>query len=192
MTTIESTLFYLDSFSTTEQQTVISNVGEIEPEVGPRDIDNSIGVSGGQHIVVPIDSAPEGALVGSTGAGPCIGLIVHDNDNIYVFHFAQTTDVSETIDIAIQELGDDAHAAIFGGDGSALSEQTLEEVMDYLHGNPEITIDGYADTPGLWIDVDGVYHINEVEANAPDDNQAPYIPSPYDPSDAITEAAFFH
>ena len=35
MTAIASTLFYLDSFSTTEQQTVISNVGEIEPEVGP-------------------------------------------------------------------------------------------------------------------------------------------------------------
>ena len=173
MTLFGSTAFYVDSFISQEQQIVMTNVGELNPEVGPRDIQTSIGVSGGEHIVVPIDQVPDGVLVGSTGAGPCIGLIIVDADYIYVFHFAQTTDVAQTISVAIQDLGDDAHAAIFGGDGTPLSEQTLENVMDYLGSHPDITIDGYSDTPGLWVDADGGYHINEVEANAPNDNVMP-------------------
>jgi hypothetical protein len=35
--------------------------------------------------------------------------------------------------------------------------------------------DGYSNTPGLWVDSDGDYHINEVEANAPDDNIMPTV-----------------
>jgi hypothetical protein len=175
MTLLESTAFYLDSFISLEQQTVMTNLGELDPEVGPRDFENSIGVSGGQHIVVPLEDVPEGGLVGSTGAGPCVGLIIVDDENIYVFHFTQTTDVSQALAEAIDDLGADAHAAIFGGDGSPLSEQTLEEVMDYLNAHSEITIDGYSNTPGLWVDSDGDYHINEVEANAPDDNIMPTV-----------------
>jgi hypothetical protein len=162
-----------------QQQEVMAELGTIEPEVTDIPAEDSIGLpSGGVHIVVPVEDLADGEFAGAEGMEGCIGVIVYDGENIYVFHFNTQDDPTDTLDQVLDGVGDGAHAAIFGGDGTWPSEQTLEDVMDYFDDHPEITIDGYADYPGLYVDNEGGYHITPVIASLPDPEEPPPPPPP--------------
>ena len=91
---LEQAVFGLEPAS--QQQEVMVQLGAIEPEVTSISPDESIAVGGsGSHIIVPVEDIPEGSFVGEEGTGPCIGVIVYDGENVYVFHFDTSPQTSD-------------------------------------------------------------------------------------------------
>jgi hypothetical protein len=125
----------------------------------------------GNNLVVDGASLRADQLVGTTGAQTCIGLIVRDSNNrIYAFHFEAGDDVASTMASAFAGMGTYAYAALFGGDGSQASDQTLEEVQAALSGYTSIHIVGFSDTPGLWIDRNGLFVVTTSDVATSNDN----------------------
>ena len=122
------------------------------------DFKRRTGVSGGEHLIAT--NFDEGRFVGSTGAGPCIGLILivpSQHGRTYaVYHFTATEDPSATI-AELGTLPSGTRAALFGGDNSSGSNFTLRGVLNHLRGHA-IEIEGYSDSVGLWIDSTGRYY----------------------------------
>lgn len=97
-------------------------------------------VNGGDHVTVPIGTVPTGGYVGTGGAGPCIGVLVWDSKDIYVFHFnANDDDIAGTLKEVLSGLGSGATGVVFGNDDSPSSNEALEEAAGALNGNPNIS-----------------------------------------------------
>jgi hypothetical protein len=134
------------------KEKVIRDVGEIKAPVIP-DCPNKTGVMGGEHIHVT--NIPQGQVIGSSAADPCIGLIISTlNKDVNIYNF-QATECPQRTLFYDGPFPKGSHAAIFGGNGSIESNATLDGVMGYLNSTKCI-IDGYSDTIGSRIR-DGKY-----------------------------------
>ena len=58
-----------------------------------------------------------------------------------------------------------SHVIIFGGDNIPESNGTLESTLSYFEGNSRVTIDGYYDSCGLFVDGDGNFLNRNIERN---------------------------
>ena len=163
----------LDGYRGDQIQDVILEVGVLCTAITPRDIDNSTSAPQGNHVTVPIATMPDDHLVGTTGAGPCIGLIVSDGTNIHAFHFEGGDNVGSTLASTLSNLGPNAQAAICGGDGELVSEHILAQVQTFLEAHPAINVSGFSNTSGLWLNAVGTFSVTPVEAALPDDNLPP-------------------
>ncbi len=167
----------LDGYRGDHIQEVIVDVGVLCTAITPRDLDNSTSApTAGTQVTVPIDNMPDGHLVGTTGAGPCIVLIVTDATNIHVFHFVGGDNVASTLAATLANLGPNAQAALAGGDGNPASNHTLDRVTDFLDAHPTINVQGFSNTSGLCVNAEGTFSVTPVENAMPDDNVPP--PSP--------------
>ncbi len=131
----------------------------IKPTQLPRVPDPNLdtGVAPGRYKVVK--NIPPGRYAGTGAASPCIGLIITDqNKKVYIYHFYNTQSPMTTLESTGVFLNG-SHAAIFGGDNSPESNKTLLILMDHLRNNPEIKIDGFSNTEGLYVGADGKYYI---------------------------------
>ena len=126
-----------------------------------RRIDKSLGASGGERMSVVLSPQSPGWLVGTQGAGPCIGVAVIGPERqagarlITIFHFYAGSDVATAMNAAGIETG--SKAAIFGGDNSDGSNRTLDRVADWLRAKKQagkLTIAGFSDTHQLWAGFD--------------------------------------
>ncbi|MBI3074394.1 MAG: hypothetical protein HYY84_19965 [Deltaproteobacteria bacterium] len=109
-------------------------------------------VNGGEHMVVPVSEIPNGTLVGTFGAGPCIGVIVYDCHNVYVFHFASgSDDIAGTLTAALKSVGEGARVVVFGGDGTGTSNPALKETLDVLTKDPRLQTPEHANSEGLFV-----------------------------------------
>jgi len=112
-------------------------------------------VNGGHHVTVPIDTVPDGGYVGTGGAGPCIGVIVWDGKYIYVFHFLAGSDnIKGTLKDVLSGLGAGAKAVVFGNDDSVPSNDALNDAVDALNGNPNISGGaGFVNSESVYVQV---------------------------------------
>jgi hypothetical protein len=120
------------------------------------------GVSGGDYKIYT--DIPDGELVGVSGCETCIGMIVLRPDvDPLVVHFNGRDDVDDTLD----DLGPfpaGTRVAICGGNNSEGSNITLIQVTRFLLDNPQIEVEGYSNTIGLWIDNTGTFFLTNRDA----------------------------
>lgn len=135
-----------------------------------RDFSKSSGVSGGENAV--FTDLPEGYLVGPTGMGPCIGVLVFTEQKrgdplILAFHFTAMDSPERTFSDQ-GPFPKDARAAIAGGDGTPESNVTLWEVVNAL-ATREVQIEGFAPYAALWMNRRGAYfaHALDVKLGTP-------------------------
>ncbi|MGE0401906.1 MAG: hypothetical protein AB7T06_34705 [Kofleriaceae bacterium] len=100
---------------------------------------------------VKVSNAPDGYLVGSSGAEGCIiAVIVTCDGTAYACHFTATDDAKATL-AQLGPFGACAHAAIAGGTNEGPSNITLQQVLAELD-RQEVTIDGILDRIGVYWD----------------------------------------
>lgn len=106
-------------------------------------------VAGGTCTVV--SNIPDGYIVGSTGADPCIIVVIADcNGTVTACHFYTASDVAETF-AKLGPFSECARAAIAGGNNTTASNHELEQVINALNA-ANITIDGILDRVGVYWD----------------------------------------
>ncbi len=151
----------------TPRSTVIGQVGTLPTTgIGVFEPPTRHGASGGEHVTV--GSLPPGHYAGSTGAGPCVIVIVTiwtaNGPVFHVYHFQVGDDVSAALG-ALGDVPGCTSVALAGGDGSNGSNQLIQQVLNWVQAhNDAAAIDGYYDGPGLWVDADGNYHHHNTEA----------------------------
>lgn len=119
------------------------------------------GVPGGKNETYT--GLKEGQVVGSGGAEGCVVVIVTEpNGTVRVAHFTATDDVDATL----RDMGpfpEGSKAAIAGGsdkgDYKTSSEFTMELVDEYFDGDPNVKVQGYADSSGLFVDEHGNFFV---------------------------------
>ncbi|MGH7966739.1 MAG: dockerin type I domain-containing protein, partial [Candidatus Binatia bacterium] len=146
--------FVLDAFGSTKPA-IIAEFGVLPNVQKIPSSTLTTGVGAGKNAV--FTDIPDGTVVGASGCDPCIGIILlPPEDDPQVFHFAATDDAKDTM----KEAGpfpDGTRAAIFGGNNTLESNVTLNLVAEFFRENPQITVEGYSDTVGLWVDREGTF-----------------------------------
>lgn len=148
------------------------------------------GVSGGLGNVYT--SIPPGVLVGPTGTGPCIGVIIvsppdsNGNVTVWVYHFQATDNPNATL----QNSGGfppGSTVVLSGGwDTDPQSMGTLQSINTFLNSHPGINVAGYFNTPALYVNASGQFFVFESAIDTRDDRtiaQPPHVP-PLPPADA--------
>ena len=124
---------------------------------------------------------PDKYYVGAGGASPCIGVIIVTPEGqmgdrtIFAFHFGALDNPYRTLENQ-GPFPAGSHVALFGGNGSKESNLTLQAVMRYFDSNrissragqPDLVMDGYSDTTGLWVDRAGHYFTFRLDGPSPD------------------------
>jgi hypothetical protein len=154
------------SFFPKTKSALIAEFGEYKAPVlaCARRLDRSRASIGGEYVKVDLTEGDRRYLLGSFGAGPCVGLLVigpirDGKRTSYSFHFTATDDAYNTLKRTAIE--GPAMAVMFGGDASGPSNATADGVARYLReraagdSTQKFTVLGYSDTEGLWIDYDG-------------------------------------
>lgn len=114
------------------------------PRVGQRTM-----AAGGTCVTV--SNIPDGYLVGSSGADPCIiAVIVNCDGSVIACHFYASDDAAAAL-AALGPFGECAHAAIAGGNNEPGSNTQLSQVIAAL-GRQGIAIDGIIDRIGIYWD----------------------------------------
>ena len=142
-----------------KKQTTLKNIGAVK---GPL----HVGVGGGQYAIIP--KLPPGYTAGSTGAGPCIGVIISSpNGHIYVYHFNNNQNPARTMfQTRTAPYPAGSTAIIFGGDNSKESNFTLGSVVTYLSANAVNY--NYSNTTGANVDSTGTYFLFLKDGNSPE------------------------
>lgn len=121
-------------------------------------------------------------LVGLAGTETCIGVVVVDEGEIYVFHFQTGDDPEPTLEQ--YDFGDNAHAYVLGGDNGDPSNIMLKDVLEELQDQEVRTLyvdeinvgteeePHYHDVEGLWVDREGRAHIFESDVAGDVNDQA--------------------
>jgi hypothetical protein len=136
---------------------------------------------------------PRGKMVGSTGAGTCIGLIIVSPPNIvghrcaWVYHFTAQHDPVATLRIDGGFFGrgfpKGSRAIIFGGHGNDMwSMGTLVSVHKYLINSSRITIVGVYNSTNLWVDADGKFHAFNTQTTVRDNDGSLPLPGSPQPN----------
>src|SRR5690606_36801274 len=122
------------------------------------------GVSTACHTIIqtkdlkpPAPGAPCGALVGTTGANPCVGMIVVTDTELYVYHFAAPDDACRVIHSHQAFWGTPKKIYCFsgnvpGGNGSYYSAATIDSITWMIPDDSTIT---WVESDGLWVDSQG-------------------------------------
>jgi len=128
-------------------------------------------------------SIPDGFMVGTSGAGPCIGVIIvgppdrAGNREIWVYHFQSGDNVSGTLN-RDGPFPKGSKAVIFGGqNGVRESMGSLNDVESSLRGC-NVTIDGVYNSPGLWVDRNGNYFVHSAERRTTEKDGTQPTPPP--------------
>ena len=134
--------------TTVTRPDAIAELGELEPElVPPVPPEDDTAALGGEHIIVT--NIPDGHLVGSFGAGPCVILSIWCYDGtVYSFHFMAGEDVAATL-ARYTPFPEECHGALAGGDNSGLSNQIIQDIRNALTGQ-NVVIDGFYPGTGIW------------------------------------------
>jgi len=147
---------------------VETEYGAIRPTIIPRgrnqagEDENTLGAHQAHTVVT--SGVPDGFLVGSEGAGPCIIAIVSTpspktpgKKDVAVSHF-EAQDNPDAVWDQIGPIPEGTHVALAGGDGTdPESNAEMAATVASLAGKKGITIDGYFRGNGLWVDNKGRY-----------------------------------
>ncbi len=115
---------------------------------------------------------PDGHYVGSTGAQPCIIVIIVSppfrsdaTTRIRVYHFDAGDDPIATLNRDRFKFTKGSRIALAGGDAKdPISMGTLEAIWSFIaHSHTGLHFDGIHNTPGLWVDNNGTYYVTEIE-----------------------------
>jgi uncharacterized repeat protein (TIGR01451 family) len=111
-------------------------------------------------------SIPAGHLCGASGCNPCVGVIVTfpGVSRVDVFHFATGDSPFFTLQ-SIGPLPEGTRVAVFGGNDTD-STPLFNSIDVFLSQNPQVTVDGFVDRNGLWIDDTGTYVLTPRELTA--------------------------
>jgi len=109
---------------------------------------------------------PALGLAGTTGAGPCIGLIIlgppSTRREVWVYHFEADDHPAATLN-GNSPFPAGSTAVLFGGqNGSASSSGLIDSILPSLqtHG---VTVNGLYNSPGLWVDNAGNFYVRASE-----------------------------
>ena len=131
----------------------LNNIGTVPTLSTPR-----VGVGRQEHAIIP--KLPPGYAAGSTGAGPCIGVIIRypRGGAVCVYHFGPGDNPVTTMNMTKPSAyPDGTFAMVFGGDNSPPSNALLGRVVAYLKNN---AVDyGYSDSTGANIDSNGQFFL---------------------------------
>ena len=166
-----------------KKKDILEKRGKLSPGQCPRPYEKPVKAGVGEYAWVP---DPLDQCVGSEGAGACIGIIFRipikssdqqAGESLLVFHFSAVDDPAESIkreEARYFPAGfpPGTRAALFGGDGGASSDVTLECLDDYLREalKGKVAIDGYANHAGLWVQ-DGSYCLRPSDRSESDNNE---------------------
>lgn len=163
-------LFFPSLFSPEKKTAVVERVGIISARELDRvyNVEEVVNVMGGNY--VQVGRLKENQFAGSNGAGPCIGVIIFTMgpggvNKATVFHFTAMDHPYKTLS-KMGPYPKGSRVAIFGGENTKESNATLASVMQYLdkygsaqgkNSSKPLTIDGYSNTEGLWVNRNGEY-----------------------------------
>ncbi len=151
-------LFAVGASPTNLKNTILLSKGKSLPTVKrPLRPDMSVGVGQGKYTVFSV--IPNGTSVGTTGAGPCIGVIIrYPTGKTFVYHFQGGDHPARTfVNTRPVAPPPGTTALVFGGNNSPSSNFLLGSVVGYLDSNGVLW--GYSDTTGGNVDGKGQYFL---------------------------------
>jgi len=150
---------YYKTLLLTKQRQSLTNIGT-NPNAKTR-----IGVAMDNYAIVP--KLPPGYSMGTTGAGPCIGVVIADPiGRVSCYHFSQGNNPGRTLNMTNPGgYPKGTRAIIFGGDNSAPSNFTLGMVVSNLESNSVGYV--YSNTTGGNVDSNGMFFLYKNDGGAP-------------------------